>query len=61
MNLSVLCLCLHTLVDFVLKVYSLYDLCWQGEVGVGVPGSRGERGEPGPRVSDCSTAVCLKM
>lgn len=29
----------------------LFFFYWvQGEVGVGVPGARGERGDPGPRV-----------
>lgn len=31
-------------------VSSTYYFCWQGEVGVGLPGSRGERGDPGTRV-----------
>lgn len=54
--------------------FSLFFLHIQGEIGVGVPGLRGERGEPGPRVmptmspslvhlfvcvSDCDDCACI--
>lgn len=47
-------------IDFFLNSYIF---CCQGETGVGVPGARGERGDPGPRVrhSGCVTDLLTSL